>query len=167
MRHAKQTTISCAEAQEMANLYIENKLPENRLPLFLKHIETCASCKEDLMVNYSILTAIEQLSNGEDFSESYVNEMESRLTNSKLSIVRGKKKIHRLRIVCLVLFLVCGFVIGLSSVKDPVRYYLPDGADSSLKLDYYGIPEEYDAVYQTLIEYNDRVIEKLNQKSTK
>lgn len=163
MNRRNNNTVSCAEMQEMVIQYIENRLPESELVAFLNHIENCPSCKEDLMVNYSILTAIEQLSNDEDFSDSYVDEMEAKLSNSRLGILRGKRKMHRLRFLCLALMLCCGFVIGLSSAKDPVRYYLPEESESTFRLNYYGIPEGYDPVYDTLIEYNDEVIAKLRE----
>ncbi len=163
MNHKKKATVSCAEMQELVIQYIENRLPESKLSAFLDHIESCPSCKEDLMVNYSILTAIEQLSNDEDFSDSYVGEMETKLLNSRLGILRGRRRMRRLRFLCMIFMISCGLAIGLSSAGDPVRYYLPKESKSTFQLKYYGIPEGYDPVYETLIEYNDEVIAKLRE----
>ncbi len=165
MAKDKILAVDCKTVQQWSNLYIENRLPEEHLPAFLVHVKQCPVCREDLMVNYSILTALSQLSNNEDFSESYVHEMEEKMAESEARLKRIKKSARNLRILIVLLCVCVGFVLGLTDAKNTVYTYLPETMESSMQLNYYGVPKEYDSVYQAIIEHNDSVIEHLRERN--
>lgn len=163
MKRNERAEVTCQQVQQWSNLYINDALDDEYLPAYLEHIEQCSECRDDLMLNYSILTAIRQLSDGEDFSESYVKEMEARLIASRDRLLHAKRHTRTLRTVALLLFVVAGIVIGFSAKKDPIKPYLPQGEKSDLRIEHYGFPSGYDPVYNTILEYNDRVIAKLRE----
>lgn len=155
--------MNCKEVQLLLQPYIEGHLPEEKLPDFLAHIEECPKCREDLKVFYAIFTAINQLNQGDNFSDDYSFEINEKLTKDRNRLIKRHRHVHWLRRIAFVLFLAVGFTIGLNDTKSIVKTYLPSSQESHFSLGYYGMDRSRDPVYRGIRKYNAAVIEKLHE----
>lgn len=56
--------MTCKEAEKMVMPYINYELGEKELEAFLNHIRSCASCKEELEIYYTVAVGLKQLDSG-------------------------------------------------------------------------------------------------------
>lgn len=56
--------LTCKEAEKMVMPYINVQLDEKELEAFLKHIENCPSCREELEIYYTVSLGLRQLDSG-------------------------------------------------------------------------------------------------------
>lgn len=54
----------CKEAEKMVMPYINYQLGEKELEVFLNHIKSCDSCKEELEIYYTVAVGLKQLDSG-------------------------------------------------------------------------------------------------------
>lgn len=53
--------MTCRETQQLVMPYINNDLTDEELAGFLKHIDTCSDCKEELEIYFTVAVGIQQL----------------------------------------------------------------------------------------------------------
>lgn len=56
--------MTCKETEKMVMPYINGKLDEEELAAFMKHVETCRSCREELDIYYTVMLGLKQLDHG-------------------------------------------------------------------------------------------------------
>lgn len=56
--------LTCKEAEKMVMPFINYQLGETQLEAFLKHVESCPSCKEELEIYYTVSAGLKQLDSG-------------------------------------------------------------------------------------------------------
>ena len=61
--------MNCLEAQGLVMKYINNELSGHELEDFLKHIDRCSDCREELEIYYILTTGMNQLDN--DYVDTY------------------------------------------------------------------------------------------------
>ena len=61
--------MNCLEAQGLVMKYINNELSGPQLENFLKHIDRCPDCREDLEIYYILTTGMNQFDN--DYVDTY------------------------------------------------------------------------------------------------
>lgn len=61
--------MNCLEAQGLIMKYVNNELSGLKLEDFLKHIDSCPDCKEELEIYYILTTGMNQLDN--DYVDTY------------------------------------------------------------------------------------------------
>ncbi|MCQ2421641.1 MAG: hypothetical protein MJ064_01435 [Lachnospiraceae bacterium] len=150
--------MECFECQEMTKLYIDDLLPEAKFMDYYAHLETCSTCKEDLYINYAINTALRQLTNEQELSSDFVAEVNGKLAASKRRILRGHKlRIFR-RVAVGVEIIGIGLVLSIFTPNERNYAFLPEGSESNIVIEYYGIPGYKDPVMQAIYRYNDEVI---------
>ena len=81
--------MTCKEAEQMVMPYITDELTDKELAEFLEHIESCASCYEELEIYYTLYAGLSQL-DGENESVDMRNLMRDALHASHLR-VRGRR----------------------------------------------------------------------------
>ncbi|MCR4629562.1 MAG: zf-HC2 domain-containing protein [Clostridium sp.] len=58
--------LSCAEEERLVEPYIRDQLRGVKLSAFLKHLDSCESCREELEIYYMIDTGLKQLDRSGD-----------------------------------------------------------------------------------------------------
>ena len=53
--------MNCLEAQSKIMAFIENKLPDDELREFIKHVRSCKNCYEELDIYYTLIVGMKQL----------------------------------------------------------------------------------------------------------
>ena len=82
--------MECHTAEGMIVPFIHHSLPDDELEAFLTHIDRCPSCKEELEINYIVQRALTQLSEDEEISPDFQNEMEKELRREKRRLGTNK-----------------------------------------------------------------------------
>lgn len=71
--------MKCIEARRMVTSFIKRRLPEKDLEQFLKHIEHCDECMDELDIHYTMYKALDTLDSGAhqryDFKEMLNEEI--------------------------------------------------------------------------------------------
>lgn len=160
--------MNCRECQSKIDLYVNERLNQAETDEFYRHVRGCSECMEELKVNYSILTALKQLDNGEELSEDYDRELDDKIS-SYFFRKRHKAIVKRISFVAIFLVsLVLGIIIAMFTVKsENVNYGSKELADTAFVLNYDGVPESISPVRKAVNEYNDRIINYLHEKSEK
>lgn len=57
----------CVEIQRKIAAFLENELDERETEEFIKHMKECASCKEELAIQYLITEGMRRLEDGNTF----------------------------------------------------------------------------------------------------
>jgi hypothetical protein len=53
--------LTCREAEKMVMPYIEDRLSDEEMEEFLRHIHSCKECREELEIYYTVLHGLRQL----------------------------------------------------------------------------------------------------------
>lgn len=56
--------MTCQEAQGLVNPYIRDELTTDEVEAFLKHIELCENCREELEIYFMVNVGLKQLDHG-------------------------------------------------------------------------------------------------------
>ena len=56
--------MTCREAERLVMPYINGSITDGELKEFLKHIETCEECREELEIYFTVDVGIRQLNQG-------------------------------------------------------------------------------------------------------
>lgn len=73
--------MKCQEAEQKIQLFIDDELTGESLANFVRHIDKCHSCYEEMETSYLLKEALHRLENGETFDLS--GELNSKLTNMR------------------------------------------------------------------------------------
>ena len=81
--------MNCLEAQGLVMKYINNELSGPQLENFLKHIDRCPDCREDLEIYYILTTGMNQLDNDYvdtyNFHEAFAKQLDKSRKNLDIS----------------------------------------------------------------------------------
>ncbi|MCR5532022.1 MAG: hypothetical protein K6F26_09260 [Lachnospiraceae bacterium] len=150
--------MDCTTCQECTKQYIEGQLPQNRILEYCAHLEECSACREDLYINYAIVTALKQLNDGEELSADYVKEVDTGLAQAKARIHRGARlRVYRRLFIALEILGIAG-AMALFPQREKGYAYLPEEEESRIVIEAYGVPTYMDPVIQGIYRYNDDVI---------
>lgn len=106
--------MDCKRAMELITLFINNQLNSEDTEAFLNHIENCAECREELEVNYSLMTAMKQLDEGTDLSDNYIEELNQKIETCYLDELKRKRSCARRRAVLSVVVVFLVFMNGIT-----------------------------------------------------
>ena len=152
--------MDCRTALKMNERYLAEGLSDSVLAEYLEHISGCESCKDNLMTDYSITKALEQINQNKDFSTDYSKELNQKLDRSRQYLQR-KKRLRRIRIAIAVLIMILTVPFSVASSCGTAKYFKTDGSEETMRLHFYGIPETEDPIRNGIIEYNDEAVRKL------
>ena len=71
--------MECKRVMELMTQFINDQLEAEDVQAFLDHIDSCPECREELEVNYSLMTAMKQLDEDTDLSDNYIEELNQKI----------------------------------------------------------------------------------------
>lgn len=80
--------MNCKETQRCIRPFLKDELDGRTAQDFVKHVQTCSECMEELTIEYLLLEGISRLENAEDF------DLQSEL-DERLEYVMYRKKIYK------------------------------------------------------------------------
>ncbi len=101
--------MTCLEAQTKIMAFIDNKLNDEELYAFVKHVKNCNNCAEELEIYYTMLVGMKQLDNNENLSADFKKELNTKLDNA-LNRINNTKRLKSSTLFVASL-LVVGFII--------------------------------------------------------
>jgi hypothetical protein len=81
--------MTCQEAERLVTPYIRGELDGDELEEFLRHVDSCADCREELEIYYMVNVGLEQLDNDDDIqfgNFDIVGRLRRRLAESRAHI---------------------------------------------------------------------------------
>ncbi len=105
--------MNCKEFEQMIPLYFHNELNEKELAIFAEHLESCASCKEELTIQYLITEGMQRLEDGSTLDVD--KELSEKLVITRYYL-RRKRHLHIIHTI----LKVAGVLILLSVLLDVV-----------------------------------------------
>ena len=95
--------ITCKEAEKMVMPYIDGQLDEEELEVFLNHIRTCSSCREELEIYYTVSIGLKQLDSGTG-AYDITGALEESLEVSWLKVRTARLR----KVICYAVNTLCG-----------------------------------------------------------
>ncbi len=106
--------MNCMEARRMVTPYVNRTLSDREMEQFLKHIEHCSDCMDELDIYFTMYKAMDSLDSGTHQEYNFKKMLEDDIRSARLSILK-----HRLSRVmyCAVLavaelLLICSIFTG-------------------------------------------------------
>ena len=72
--------MNCKETERMIPLFLEDNLDNQEMQEFLIHVNSCASCREELTIQFLISIGLKRLEDGNTFN--LAGELEQRLQDA-------------------------------------------------------------------------------------
>ncbi|WP_310604947.1 anti-sigma factor family protein [Anaerosporobacter sp.] len=107
--------MTCKEAQALIMPYINDQLDVDQLEEFLKHIEHCSDCKEELEVYFTLLTGMKQLDEDKNLSGDLHIDFEKSLHKSEERIRRVRLNYVRKRMIYIIVCCVFCILVNVNS----------------------------------------------------
>lgn len=76
--------MDCKEFERLIPAFLEQKMEFLTLKKFIKHMESCEECHEELVIQFLVTEVMQRLEEGEAFDLQ--NELDKRLEDAKRSI---------------------------------------------------------------------------------
>ncbi|MDD6036222.1 MAG: zf-HC2 domain-containing protein [Lachnospiraceae bacterium] len=135
--------MDCKRAMELITLFINAQLNSEDTEAFLNHIEDCAECREELEVNYSLMTAMKQLDEGTDLSDNYIDELNHKIEKCYLDELKRKRSCSRRRALLAVVVVLLVFINGITAKekreKEDIQFFrmitgteIPENTEESM-----------------------------------
>ena len=86
--------MNCLEAQSKIMAFIENKLPDDELREFIKHVRSCKNCYEELDIYYTLIVGMKQLDESDNISTDFKNAMDKNLEEEMNRLTKENSKFH-------------------------------------------------------------------------
>lgn len=113
--------MTCLEAQSKIIAYIDHNLERDEKQDFLKHIQCCNDCKEELNIYYTMIQGMRQLDENMPLSRDFTQELNDRMER-ELKSSRKKRDFFRssvaVTIVAAMGFLIFGYVNFLNLLHE-------------------------------------------------
>lgn len=106
--------MDCKRAMELMTQFINEQLDDEDVQAFLDHIDSCPECREELEVNYSLMTAMKQLDEDTDLSDNYIEELNKKIETCYLDELKRKRSCVRRRILLGVVVVLLLFMNGIT-----------------------------------------------------
>lgn len=114
--------MTCLEAQSKIMAFIDNKLPDDELKEFIKHVKTCENCAEELEIYYTLIVGMKQLDNQENLSMNFKHKLNEKL-DEEMSRMTAVKRIATSTITIILAAIIAGLVWVYSGILDKVYRY--------------------------------------------
>jgi len=86
--------MTCLEAQSKIIAYIDYNLEREERKAFLKHIETCENCREELNIYYTMIVGMRQLDDNEELTRDFTSVLTERMQSERNSDKKKHGLIH-------------------------------------------------------------------------
>ncbi|MBP3326282.1 MAG: zf-HC2 domain-containing protein [Coprococcus sp.] len=114
--------MNCLEAQSKIMAFIDNKLPDEELREFIKHVKNCENCAEELEIYYTLIVGMKQLDESDNLSTNFTEELNKKL-DEEMTRMTAVKRIATSTIMLIIAAVVVGLVWVYSGVLDKVYRY--------------------------------------------
>ena len=114
--------MNCLEAQSKIMAFIENKLPDDELREFIKHVRSCKNCYEELDIYYTLIVGMKQLDESDNISTDFKNALDRHL-DEEMNRLTTVKRIANSTIMVVIVLVVSGLIWLYSGVLDKVYNY--------------------------------------------
>ncbi len=86
--------MKCVEAKRLINRFVEKKLSYDELEQFLRHVEQCGDCMDELDIYYTMHKAFDMLDTG-----SHQNYNFKKMLDDELHAARRAVLVHRISLL--------------------------------------------------------------------
>ena len=100
--------MTCLEAQSNIMAFIDGKLSDAEVVDFVRHMQSCKNCSEELEIYYTLIVGMRKLDNNEDLPQNFKTLLDEDLDKAKGKVQKAK----RFKISTFSVFFI-GFVIVL------------------------------------------------------
>lgn len=109
--------MDCRKVRSLIHLYMDNQLEPEQLEPFIRHINSCPDCYEELEINYIMLEGMRRLEQGDQIAVNFQKELTIKLKKQLSRIVRQKRTRFQLVVIgiCISLF---GILLGYFEQED-------------------------------------------------
>lgn len=114
--------MNCLEAQSKIIAFIENKLPDDELREFIKHVRSCKNCYEELDIYYTLIVGMKQLDESDNISTDFKNALDKHL-EEEMNRLTTVKRIANSTILVGIAAVVAGLIWLYSGALDKVYNY--------------------------------------------
>ncbi len=114
--------MNCLEAQSKIMAFIENKLPDDELREFIKHVRSCKNCYEELDIYYTLIVGMKQLDESDNISTDFKDSLNNRL-DEEMNRLTAVKRIANSTILVVIAAVVAGLIWLYSGALDKVYTY--------------------------------------------
>jgi hypothetical protein len=104
--------MTCIQAQSLITPFINNNLNLKETEEFLKHIDSCQKCREELEFYFVLLTAMKQLDEDKNLSNDFHVEFIKKLERSREKILHAKYKYFRKKAILLLTIILLAFLVS-------------------------------------------------------
>lgn len=144
--------MTCMKAQGLITAFINDELEIDELEEFIRHIQSCEECMEELEVYYALLTAMKQLDEDKNLSNDFSQELKERIERSQERIIHLRYNYYRKKGVLFVLIITVTVFFSL------YHYFLPSEQvnpveESSFRLRTSFMDERFDKPTEELNKY--------------
>lgn len=114
--------MNCLEAQSKIMAFIENKLPDDELREFIKHVRSCKNCYEELDIYYTLIVGMKQLDESDNISNDFKNALDRHI-DEEMNRLTTVKRIANSTILVVIALVVSGLIWLYSGALDKVYNY--------------------------------------------
>ena len=121
--------MTCLEAQSKIIAYIEYNLEKDEKQEFLKHIQSCEECREELVIYYTMIEGMRQLDDNMPLTHDFSEELNWRM-QQELKSSRKKRELMRssvgIVVIAILAFLIFGYVNFLNLLHEQEQAAIKD-----------------------------------------
>lgn len=98
--------MNCIEARRMVTPFVKKELSDKEMEQFLKHIESCSDCMDELDIYFTMYRALDSLDSGAHHEFNFKKMLENDIRAAKHGIAR-RKALRNIRWFLLILAEAC------------------------------------------------------------
>lgn len=98
--------MNCIEARRMVTPFVKKELSDKEMEQFLKHIESCSDCMDELDIYFTMYRALDSLDSSAHYEFNFKKMLENDIRSAKHGIVR-RKVLRNIRWFLLILAEAC------------------------------------------------------------
>ena len=83
--------MTCLEAQSNIMAFIDGKLSDDEVTSFVRHMQNCKNCSEELEIYYTLIIGMRKLDNNEDLPQNFKTLLEEDLDKAKNKVQKAKR----------------------------------------------------------------------------
>lgn len=83
--------MTCLEAQSNIMAFIDGKLSDAEVVDFVRHMQNCKNCSEELEIYYTLIVGMRKLDNNEDLPQNFKSLLNEDLENAKSKVQKAKR----------------------------------------------------------------------------
>lgn len=111
--------MTCMKAQSLITGFINDELDIAELEEFLKHIESCKECREELEVYYALLTAMKQLDEDKNLSDDFNQELKEKIERTQERIIHLRYNYYRKKGVLITIIILIALFVSIQYYFHP------------------------------------------------